>query len=162
MWMRMQKKVRPVEIAEAPPQSQVLGCPRQSGMSFTWPGVAIRGTICITAALLTLCACSRQTQTPVDTVQPSLSLRGTGTATLTWDRPRRNGDGSAIVNLAGYSIYYGTEPTNLNVTVRISDPYVTTYTVDSLGPGTYYFRIEAFTAEGVRSSASPTVSKTIH
>jgi len=70
-------------------------------------------------------------------------------------------DGSAIVNLAGYFIYYGRSPTNLNVTIKIPDPYVTTYTVDRLGPGTYYFCIVAFTATGIRSSASPTVSKTI-
>jgi hypothetical protein len=130
-------------------------------MSSTRPSVARRGTICITAVLLTLCACSRQAPTPIDTVQPSLPSPGIGTATLSWDPPRRNVDGSAIANLAGYFIYYGRSPTNLNVTIKIPDPYVTTYTVDRLGPGTYYFCILAFTATGIRSSASPTVSKTI-
>jgi hypothetical protein len=80
---------------------------------------------------------------------------------LSWDPPRRNEDGSAITNLAGYLIHYGRSPTNLNVTIKIPDPYVTTYTVDGLGPGTYYFHIEAFTATGTKGSASPTVSKTI-
>jgi hypothetical protein len=80
---------------------------------------------------------------------------------LSWEPPRRNEDGSAIADLAGYFIYYGTSPTNLNVTIKIPDPYVTTYTVDRLGPGTYYFCIVAFTATGIRSGASPTVSKTI-
>jgi hypothetical protein len=65
------------------------------------------------------------------------------------------------VNLAGYFIYYGRSPNNLNVTIKILDPYVTTYTVDKLGPDTYYFCIVAFTATGIRSSASQTVSKTI-
>jgi hypothetical protein len=130
-------------------------------MSFTWPSAAGRGTICITAVLLTLCACGRRAPAPGDTVQPGLSSSGTGTATLSWEPPRRNVDGSAIGNLAGYFIHYGKSPTNLNVTIKIPDPYVTTYRVDRLGPGTYYFRIVAFTATGIRSDASPTVSKTI-
>jgi hypothetical protein len=87
--------------------------------------------------------------------------RGTGTATLSWEPPRRNLDGSAIGNLAGYFIYYGTNPTQLNLTVKISDPYAATYTIDDLAPGTYYFRIVAFTAAGIKSDASPVVSKTI-
>jgi hypothetical protein len=123
---------------------------------------SLRGTIFTTVVLLTLFACSRQAPTPAVAGQSSLSFHGTGTATLSWERPRRNEDGSGIVNLAGYFIYYGTDPTKLNGTIRIPDPYVTTYTVDGLGPGTYYFRVEAFTAQGIRSSASPTVSKTIH
>ncbi len=101
---------------------------------------SLRGTIFTTVVLLTLFACSRQAPTPAVAGQSSLSFHGTGTATLSWERPRRNEDGSGIVNLAGYFIYYGT----------------------GLGPGTYYFRVEAFTAQGIRSSASPTVSKTIH
>ncbi len=82
-------------------------------------------------------------------------------ATLSWDPPRRNVDGSRIENPGGYLIYYGTTPTNLSVVIRIPDPYVTTYTVDRLRPGTYYFRIVAVTDTGIKGIASPTVSKTI-
>jgi hypothetical protein len=130
-------------------------------MSSTRPSVARLATICVTAVLSTLCACSGRAPTPLDTVQPGLSPPGIGTATLSWEPPRRNADGSAILNLAGYFIYYGRSPANLNVTIKIPDPYVTTYTVDKLSPGTYYFRIVAFTTTGLRSDASPTVSKTI-
>ena len=86
---------------------------------------------------------------------------GTGTATLSWIPPRRNVDGSALSNLAGYYIHYGTSPTNLNRTIKLSDPYMTTYTVDNLGTGTYYFSIVAFTTTGIIGNASPPVSKTI-
>jgi len=80
---------------------------------------------------------------------------------LSWERPRRNLDGSAIKNLAGYVIYYGKDPANLTGTVKITDPFVTTYTIDKLTPGIYYFSIAAFTDTGVKSDASPTVFKTI-
>lgn len=70
-------------------------------------------------------------------------------------------DGSALRNLAGYYIYYGTSPTNLSRIIRIPDPYVTSYTIDKLGRGTYYFSITAFTVNDTRSSASSVVSKTI-
>lgn len=130
-------------------------------MSSTGPRVARSGIIYITAVLLALCACNRRAPIPIDTIRPSLSPPETGTATLSWEPPRRNSDGSAIANLAGYFIYYGRNSSNLNVTIIIPDPYVTTYTVDRLGPGTYYFCIVAFTAAGIRSSATPMVSKTI-
>jgi hypothetical protein len=125
-------------------------------MSPTQRAVARCATISITALLLVLNACTRRTPTT-----SSLSLRGNGTATLSWEPPRRNLDGSPIVNLAGYFIYYGRTPTNLNVIIKIRDPFVTTYTVDGLTPGTYYFRIVAFTDSGINGSSSPTVSKTI-
>lgn len=70
-------------------------------------------------------------------------------------------DGSAISNLAGYYIHYGTSPTNLNRIIKVQDPYTTTYAVDELSPGTYYFSIVAFTATGIMSNPSPPVSKTI-
>ena len=125
-------------------------------MSPTHRSVARRATIGITAVLLILNACTRRAPTT-----SSLSLQGNGTATLSWEPPRRNLDGSSIRNLAGYFIYYGRSPTNLNVIIKIPDPYETTYTVDRLTPGTYYFRIVAFTDGGVNGSSSPTVSKTI-
>jgi len=86
---------------------------------------------------------------------------GTGVATLSWAPPRRNVDGTALNDLAGYYIYYGTNPDALNGVIRISDPYATTHTVDHLGPDTYYFKVVPFTSKGVKGSASPLVSNTI-
>ena len=109
-----------------------------------------------TGTILLLAACA---QAP-DAAVPTASM-GTGSATLSWEPPRRNLDGSPIKNLAGYFIYYGKDPDKLNSTIKIADPYVTTYTVDRLGPGTYYFSVVAFTDTGIKGSVSPTVSKTI-
>jgi hypothetical protein len=121
-----------------------------------------RCALIITAsALLSVCACNRAPPA-VDTSAASRWQSGIGKATLTWEPPRRNTDGSALRDLAGYYIYYGTSPARLDRrTFKISDPFVTTYVVDGLGPGTYYFSIVAFTANGIRSSASSIESKTI-
>jgi hypothetical protein len=130
-------------------------------MSSIQPSDTSRVTICIAAALLSLCACTRQAPTDIATASPVLSSAGGRTATLSWERPRRNLDGSVIKNLAGYVIYYGKDPANLTGTVKITDPFATTYTIDKLSPGVYYFRIAAYTDTGSKSDASPMVAKTI-
>jgi hypothetical protein len=91
---------------------------------------------------------------------PNLANR-TGTATLSWMPPRRNLDGSALKDLAGYYIYYGKNPAELNGEIRIFDPYATTHTVDHLDSGTYYFKVVAVTATGVKGSESSVASKMI-
>jgi hypothetical protein len=85
----------------------------------------------------------------------------TGVATLSWVPPRRNLDGSALDDLAGYYIYYGKNPANLNGEIRIFDPYATSHKIDHLDSGTYYFKVVAVTTHGVKSGDSSLVSKTI-
>jgi hypothetical protein len=118
------------------------------------------------AATVGLHACSRTpspaTQGPASPLNRAADLATrTGVATLSWMPPRRNLDGSALNDLAGYVIYYGKEPANLNGEIRIFDPYATTHTIDHLDPGTYYFRIVAVTTTGARGGDSSLVSKTI-
>jgi hypothetical protein len=49
----------------------------------------------------------------------------------------------------------------LNGEIRIFDRYATTQRIDHLDSGTYYFKVVAVTAAGVKSSDSSLVSKTI-
>jgi hypothetical protein len=84
-----------------------------------------------------------------------------GTATLKWVAPKTNTDGSAITNLSGYVISYGTSATVLSQTVSISSPATTSYTVQNLGQGTWYFAVSAIESGGSTSSLSSVVSKTI-
>ncbi len=121
------------------------------------------------AATVGLQACSRTpspaTRDPASQNSPLHTTADpatrTGVATLSWMPPRRNLDGSALTDLAGYVIYYGREPARLNGEIRIFDPYATTHTIDHLAPGTYYFRIVAVTARGAKGGDSTLVSKTI-
>jgi hypothetical protein len=85
----------------------------------------------------------------------------TGSATLSWSAPLQNTDGSALSNLGGYRIYYGTNATALTQSVQLGTPGLVTYTVGNLNPGTYYFAIAAYTTTGVQSNLSTVVSTTI-
>jgi hypothetical protein len=84
-----------------------------------------------------------------------------GSATLSWSAPTQNTDGSALTNLAGFNIYYGTSATNLNQGVQIANPGLTTYALGNLAPGTWYFAVNAYTTAGAESAISSIASKTI-
>ena len=103
------------------------------------------GTLLTAAALLGLYGCHQN-----------------GVAKVSWIAPTQNSDGSKITDLAGYMIYYGPGPENLNQSVEVTDPRSTSYTVKKLKPGTtYYFSVAALTTAGIRGGATPTVSKAI-
>jgi hypothetical protein len=84
----------------------------------------------------------------------------TGTAALTWTSPTQNTDNSALTDLAGYRISYGTTP-DLAQVVQLSNPALSGYTIERLSPGTWYFSIKAYTAKGNESVSSGTVSKVV-
>jgi len=83
------------------------------------------------------------------------------TATLTWTAPTTNTDGSAVTNLAGYHIYYGTTPSSLTTVIDVGNPATTSYTVNNLSSGTWYFAVNAYTTGGVDSALSNTGTKSI-
>ncbi len=86
----------------------------------------------------------------------------TGTATLSWTPPTLNTDGSTLTDLAGYTIYYGTNPGNLSSTVGINSAGATSYTISGLTKGTtYYFALASVNATGISSPLSDVASKTI-
>ena len=75
-------------------------------------------------------------------------------ATLEWSAPTANIDGTPLTDLAGYRIYYGTDPESLSQSVQIADLQTTTYVIQGLSPGTWYFAIKAFTSAGTESAFS--------
>lgn len=82
-------------------------------------------------------------------------------AVLTWTAPTQNTDGSALTDLAGYHIFYGDTPANLNQTLTVNDPKATTATVTALSAGTWTFAISAFNARNIDSDRSAPVSVTL-
>ena len=93
----------------------------------------------------------------INVTQPPAS----GTAALSWTAPTTNTDGSALTNLAGYHIYYGTSPSALSTTINVANPATTSYSISSLPSGTWYFAVNAYTTGGVDSVLSNTGSKII-
>jgi len=84
-----------------------------------------------------------------------------GTVTLSWVAPTQNSDGSPLMDLAGYKIYYRKNSGSYNQAVRLDNPSVSTYVVDQLSPATYYFAATALNTSGVESSFSAEVTRTV-
>jgi len=83
-----------------------------------------------------------------------------GTATLAWDAPTTNADGTPLTDLAGYMVYYGNSPGNYSQNMNVDN--VTTYTVNNLTDGlTYYFAVTAYDTSGNESGYSNELSKTL-
>ena len=85
----------------------------------------------------------------------------TGSAVLSWQPPTQNADGSPLTNLAGYKVYWGTSPGSYPNSVTLNNPGLTTYVVDNLVSGTYYFVVTALNTLGAESQMSNSASKTI-
>lgn len=83
--------------------------------------------------------------------------RGDGSATLEWDPPTMNEDGSPLTDLAGYKVYYGPGPRQYSEVVDVGD--TTEYTVDFLPSGRIYFAVAAYDFSGNESFFSNEVSK---
>lgn len=84
----------------------------------------------------------------------------TNSAQLTWNPPVQNTDGSALTDLTGYKVYYGTSASSLTQVVTISSPSASAYTVTGLSSGTWYFAVTAYTSSGTESGLSGESSKT--
>jgi hypothetical protein len=81
--------------------------------------------------------------------------------TLSWSAPTENTNGSALTNLAGYIIYYGTSASAMTQTIDVNTVGMLTYVVDNLSAGNWYFQIVAVNSAGEQSSPSATVSASI-
>jgi hypothetical protein len=111
------------------------------------------------AAALTACD-SSDTSSAVGTTSMTAQAP-TDSATLSWAAPTENTNGTPDTNLAGYHIYYGTEPNDLAQTIDVPGAANTTYVITGLSPGTYYFAVNAYNGLGVDSDLSNIESTTI-
>ena len=78
--------------------------------------------------------------------------------TLSWMPPTENVDGSALLNLAGYRIYYGRSSDLLNQTIDLKNPGLTSYVLENLSGGRWHFAMSSVNAKGAESQRSGTVS----
>jgi hypothetical protein len=85
----------------------------------------------------------------------------TGSATLSWQAPTTRTDGSALTNLAGYRVRYGTASNSYPNVVTIPNGGLTSATIENLPPATWYFVVSAYDSQGMESANTSPVSKTI-
>jgi hypothetical protein len=95
------------------------------------------------------------------TVTSSSTTAPNGSATLSWNPPTANTNGTALTDLAGYYIYYGTSASSLTNVVQLASTALTSYTLDNLKAATWYFALKAYTTTGTESALSPVVSAAI-
>jgi hypothetical protein len=138
---------RPAWAAFDSSTGRLTGTP-SSAQTGTFAGIAITVTDGIASVSL-----------PVFSI--TVSAPQTGTATLRWTPPTQNEDGTPIVNLSGYRVYYGTSTSNLNQVVTIPNASITSAVIENLTPATWYFALKAYNSSNVESSFSNIASKTI-
>ena len=71
-----------------------------------------------------------------------------------------NSDGSPLTDLAGFRLYWGTSPSDLDNSVTL-DPGTMIYVIDELTLGTWYFAATSFNVNNRESEFSNIASKTI-
>jgi hypothetical protein len=95
----------------------------------------------------------------IDVTAPAASTAGS--ASLSWEAPTLNTNGTALTDLAGYHIYYGTSVGALNSFIDVPGAATTEYEISNLSSGTYYFIVVAYNSLGFESPGSNQASKTI-
>ena len=80
-------------------------------------------------------------------------------ATLSWQAPNQNEDGSILMDLSGFKIYEGPDrdTTTMRVISTVDDPGILTVVVDNLVAGNHYFAVTAVNGSGVESDFSNVV-----
>ena len=96
--------------------------------------------------------------TPAPAPPPSAQARA---ATLEWTAPTTQTNGVQLADLAGYRIHYGKSAQTLDQTIEIRNASISTYVVEGLAPGTYYFAVTAFNSRNLESERSNAGMKVI-
>lgn len=91
----------------------------------------------------------------------SVSQVASGLVTLSWEPPTMNDDGSPLIDLMAFKIYHGKSAGAYTEEILVENPGITTFVVENLLPGTYYFVVTALNSEGVESNYSDVASITI-
>jgi len=90
-----------------------------------------------------------------------VSEAAVGVASLRWEMPPSKLDGSPLDDLAGYRILYVRSSEDLDRSVLINDPTITSYEISALTSGIWYFAVVAVNASGLEGPPTITATKSI-
>lgn len=124
------------------------------------PSSAYGGT---TTSNIVIAVSDGKTKTSLTAFSIAVASSGTttGSAAVSWTPPTRNTDGSTLTNLAGYRIVYGTSASALTKTVQVSNPGISSYVIENLTAGTWYFAVKSYTSVGNESALSNVASRSV-
>jgi hypothetical protein len=122
-----------------------------SATASSWVGAAVPSG---TSAPGTASTASTAPSTVTTSAPPTMH---SASITLNWMPPTQNTNGTALTDLAGYEIHYGPQSDQYTNTIKVDNPGIATYVVDNLAPGTYYFVVTAYNADGTQSPVSSEV-----
>jgi Calx-beta domain len=86
---------------------------------------------------------------------------GSKTTMLSWSPPNENTNGSALTNLAGYNIYYGTSSGTMTNKISITTVGITNYVIQNMNSGNWYFAMTAVNSSGTESVLSGAIEATL-
>ena len=77
--------------------------------------------------------------------------------------PTTRTDGTPLIlsEIAGYRVYMGRSSDELILVLDLNDGSITSYTVNELSAGTYYFSLTTYDTEGNESEFSNIETKTV-
>lgn len=81
--------------------------------------------------------------------------------TLRWSAPTQNVDGTAITDLEGYRVEYGTASRRYDTLLYIKGASVTSAVIEGLPRGQYFFAVKAVNGAGTTSDFSNKASKVL-
>jgi hypothetical protein len=109
---------------------------------------------------ITVADAERQAATPPFSITV-MGDAGAGVASLQWETPASKVDGSPLDDLAGYRILYGRSSEDLDRSVLIDDPVVTSFEFTTLASGIWYFAVVAVNASGLEGPPTTVATKSI-
>jgi len=86
---------------------------------------------------------------------------GNGVASLRWEVPPSKVGGEPLDDLAGYRILYGRSSSDLDHSVLITDPTITSYQFSTLTSGVWYFAVVAVNSSGLEGPPTTLATKSI-
>jgi hypothetical protein len=84
-----------------------------------------------------------------------------GSVTLSWTAPNQNTDGTSLIDLEGFRLYYGVSEGNYPNRIEIEGTGIVSYVVENLLPDTYYVVATSVNSVGVESAFSNVVEKIV-
>lgn len=88
----------------------------------------------------------------------SVQAIGPSSFTISWAAPTENEDGTPLMDLAGYRVYYGTASRDYSEAVELNSTGMTTFTIENLSAGDYFLAMTSINSSDVESDYSQEIS----